>query len=36
MVKIERTREPYDEKYLLIDRDKLGTHPDATTNSGDT
>jgi RloB-like protein len=25
--KIERTREPYDEKYLLIDRDTLGNSP---------
>jgi hypothetical protein len=28
IAKIERTREPYDEKYLLIDRDKLGRSPE--------
>jgi hypothetical protein len=26
--KIERTREPYDERYLLIDRDTLGNSPE--------
>jgi RloB-like protein len=28
IARIERTREPYDEKYLLIDRDKLGRKPE--------
>jgi RloB-like protein len=28
ITKIERTREPYDEKYLLIDRDKFGSSPE--------
>ena len=28
VTRIERTREPYDEKYLLIDRDQLGTSPE--------
>jgi hypothetical protein len=28
ITKIERAREPYDEKYLLIDRDKLGSSPE--------
>lgn len=28
IIKIERTREPYNEKYLLIDRDKLGSSPE--------
>ncbi len=28
ITKIVRTREPYDEKYLLIDRDKIGNSPE--------
>ena len=28
ITKIERTREPYDAKYLLIDRDKYGSSPE--------
>ena len=28
IAKIERTREPYEEKYLLIDRDKIGSSPE--------
>ena len=28
ITKIERTREPYEEKYLLIDRDKIGNSPE--------
>jgi hypothetical protein len=28
ITKIARTREPYDEKYLLIDRDKFGSSPE--------
>ncbi len=28
IAKFERTREPYEEKYLLIDRDKIGSSPE--------
>ena len=28
IARVERTREPYDERYLLIDRDKLGRSPE--------
>ena len=28
ITKIERTREPYEQKYLLIDRDQLGSSPE--------